>query len=181
MQEKINELNALLPTIPFVQEQIGFGIKYAKESGVEEGRLLQAFEMAIKLAKLANEYSDPNFYAYRPILCALLSVVEDESKLDMFRTETNSVLTILEQFNEFVKTYNESAKQAAIYLAKAIMGDKKDLCLAIMTFLTEEIKTGNVLKVAYISVDLRLNGFEMTGALYHAYNRMLIELNKVNY
>ena len=42
-------------------------------------------------------------------------------------------------------------------------------------------KAINLLKTAFISADLRINGFEMTGALYELYNNLLIALNKVTY
>ena len=185
MQEKINELRSLLPSVPFVAEQIGIGLKYAQESCVEdEGKLAMALDWAIFLTKLANEHSNPNFYAYRPILCALLSVVEDERVTETFKTETNSVLVVLEQIREYMKTFDESLKKATGMLATAIMGKKEDFSLLAMSYLLLKAKSENLLdvvKVAYASADLRLNGFEMTGALYETYNKLLIALNKANF
>lgn len=182
MQEKINELNALLPTVPFVQEQIGYGIKYAQEAvGDDVAELEFALDLAIRLIKISNKHSSKNFYSYRPALCALLFLVRDEKNLDMFKTETNSVLTTLEQFREFVGLFKTNVKQAAIFLAKAIMAEEKDLSVLIMNFLIEQVKTSDILRVAYISVDLRLNGFEMTGALYDSYNKLLVDLNKAEF
>ena len=185
MQEKINELNALLPSVPFVAEQIGFGLKFAQESCKDdEEQLGKVLDWAISLTKSANKHSNTNFYAYRPILCALLSVVEDEKVLEVFKTETNSVLVTLSQIREFIQIFNESAKKASIALAKAIMADDKDFCILAMSFLNlqvDETNKINLLKTAFISADLRINGFEMTGALYELYNNLLIALNKVTY
>ena len=177
---KINTLKSLLPNSPFVVEQVGFALKFAQETGKD---LTDVLDQAILLTEYANKFSNPNFYAYRPIVCALLSVVDDEDKLTMFATETNSVLTTLAEYKQFQAEFNSNLKQACCSLAKAIMNNS-DVVVVCLTYLIKAVEKGeeiSLLRSAYISVDLRLNGFELTGAKYEAYNKLLIAIHKANF
>lgn len=182
MEKKINTLKSLLPSSPFVVEQISYALKYAQEA--EEAEFAKALDMAIYLASLASEFSNPDFYMYRPIVCALLSVVEDESKLDMFATETNSVLITLAELNELKAKMEAKTDDAVTFFAQKLKANSNDFALVGFAWFDSLIKNGeqvDVLKVAYLSMNLIVSKVELTGAVYEAYNDMLKALSKAQF
>jgi len=182
MQTKINTLKELLPSSPFVVEQVGQALKLAQEVGNEEA-LVKALDQAIYLAGLANKFSNPSFYAYKPIVCALLSLVEDEESLEVFKTETNSVLVTLAELKHFTELLETNTNEACTYFAQSIL-NQTDLPLIGFAWMIEHVKTGEqleILKIAYLSMNVILSKFEFTGATYEAYNDMLKALNKAQF
>lgn len=183
MQTKINTLKELLPNVPFVVEQVGQALKLVQEANVEEEVKVRAIDQAIYLTTLANKFSNPNFYSYRPIVCALLSVLGEEADLEMFRTETNSVLKTLAELREFKKLLEVNTDKACAFFCKSII-DKTDLPLVGFSWMIDKVKTGSRLEktqMAYISMNIILSKFEFTEAKYEAYNDMLKALNKAEF
>lgn len=183
MQTKINTLKSLLPSSPFVAEQVSMALKIAQDNATEED-VMKALDQAIYLTELSNKFSNPNFYAYRPIVCALLSVVGEDVDLSMFATETNSVLVTLAQLREFIAKFDSNTKEACTFFCKSII-DKTDLPMVGFSWMTETVKANknlvDLLRVAYISTNVLMSKFDLTEATYEAFNDMLKAVDKAEF
>ena len=79
----------LLPQIPYIVDQVGSAMNWAKESAEAEGDYNKILNTTLKVAEYAARVSEPNFYKTHLIITSLLSnipnVIEDE-KFKIFDT-----------------------------------------------------------------------------------------------
>lgn len=82
-----------LPQIPFVVDQVGHAMSWAKEV-YDENNYYKILEFALDVAEYAAKVSEPNFFKTHLVIAALLIDIEEaekDSKFEIFKSTSNAI------------------------------------------------------------------------------------------
>lgn len=193
----------LLPQIPYVIDQIGEALKWAKEE-LSEGEYNKTLKVAYEVAEFAKSISDPNFFKTHLVIASILSNIEDaveNKKFEKFDTASKAVEKALKDLVVDKKTIEEKGCFKAILLhlvplakkdenlfATALIGIKNDL-----EEITKEIEKANVntpitahdyvtiLGYAFVMDNIRMARLNLLEKSWNIYNKITILLNNIKY
>ena len=190
---------AELPQIPYVIDQVGSAIKWAKEA-LTEGEYNKAIEVAWDVTKFSKESSDPNFFKTHLVIASLLSFIPEaleKEEFKMFDTASQAVKKTLEAITIPPELTQERGCFKAILLTLAPLAKTSEECFALLLFgikhdLEEILKgmkkaqiktpiTPNdyiaVLGYANVMANLRMANLKLLDRTYKIFNDIEIILN----
>ena len=190
-----------LPQIPYVVDQVGEALKWAKEV-LNEGEYNRMIRSTREVAEFTKAVSDPNFYKTHYVIAAILSAINGVVPLEgerfaKFDSTSKAVEKALKALVINPKDIEERGCFKAILLklvplAKenmelftvGLIGIKHDLLSILEGFKVANVKTpitGNdyisVLGYALVMANLRMANLKLTNEAYKVYNDISIMLN----
>ena len=193
-----------LPQIPYVIDQVGEALKWAKEE-LNEGAYNKALEIAYEVTQYTKTVSDPNFFKTQYVIATILSNIEnakDSSRFAIFDSASKSVekalnsLIILPEDVEKIGCFKAImlhliplGKENIELFTVALIGIKHDLLEIIKGMREAKVKTpitGNdyisILGYALVMTNIRMASINMTNGAYKIYNEIFVMLNsELNY
>lgn len=179
-QEKINTLNSLLPQgAPFVTGQISEAVSLLSDNSRD--KMSNALDLAILITEQVNKYSEGVLlYNYTPILITLLSFLPDGVDLSKFDTIDHKVLVGVAKMKQFMSTYADRTKTAAIDIVQE--KDNYSMLLCLLAGLLQDIKNGkNVLNIAYIIQSLNISKIQFVNGVFKFYCDILAEIKNATF
>lgn len=188
-----------VPQIPFVVDQVVEAINWAREA-LSEGIYHRTLNIALDVAKYANEVSDPNFYKTHLLLASILCEIdnaENDPRFEKFKSPSQAIEKAIRGITVDDKLVEERgcfkaiaihlapmAKTNGEYLTIALIGIKHDL-LEIANGMKEAgVKTPitpkdyiTVLGYANVMANLRMSNLKMLDSTYEVFNSIEILLN----
>ena len=188
-----------LPQIPYVIDQVGEALSWAKEA-LDEGEYNKVLEVAYDVAEYTKSISDPNFFKTQYVIASILSNIEGvrgNERFKKFDSASKSVEKALNTLTINPKDIEEkgcfkSVKLQLIPLAKEnmelftveLIGVKHDLEAILKGLRNAGIKspiTGNdyitILGYALVMANIRMANLKMTNKTYEIYNEISVMLN----
>ena len=193
-----------LPQIPYVIDQVGEALAWAKEV-LNEGEYNRTVEIAYDVAEFTKTISDPNFFKTHYVIASILSNIEgakENERFKKFDSASKSVEKTLDAITVAPKLVEEKGCFKAIMLhaiplAKEnmelftveLIGVKHDLTEILKGMKAAGVKapiTGNdyitILGYALVFANIRMANLRMTNEAYKIYNDILAMLNnELNY
>ena len=84
----------LLPSIPYIVDQVGSAMDWLKEEKKDDGEYIKALKVALKVANYASKISEVNFFKTNLIIASLLSNIPnalENERFKVFDTASKSV------------------------------------------------------------------------------------------
>lgn len=202
--EKLEQsIYEVLPQIPYVIDQVGEAIKWAKEE-LEEGELNKTLKIAYEVAKFSASISNPNFFKTHLVVASILSNIEDAIKKEDFKvfdTTSKSVEKALEALMVSPEKIKENGCFKSVLLqliplfkkdedlfAVALIGIKFDLKEIIDGMAKAEVNEPitskdyiTILGYALVMANIRMANLKMLDRTYLIYNDIAKLLNGLNY
>lgn len=192
-----------LPQIPFIVDQVGYAMKWAKEV-YDEGAYYKNIEFTLDVAEYATKISQPNFYKTYLIIGALLMDIPgaiNDTKFEMFKSTSNSVENILNNIIMDPKTNEEYGcfKSVSLHIAKLARTNQEYLAVFLLGILSDlkEIVKGmedvkvkapittedfiKVLGYAFVMQNLRGANLNLLNEVREILNKIDIILNSLNF
>lgn len=192
-----------LPQIPFVVDQVGEALSWAKEE-LEEGEYNHVLKVTFDVTKYVKSISEPNFFKTYLVVAAILSSIPDvmtKEKFKKFDTASNAVTNALT--NLIVKPENVQkygcfkavlsnlvplhAKDERIFTV-ALIGIKHDILAITEGMKQTNVKTPitaqdyvSILGYALVMANIRMANLELENKTHCIYNDILVILNDLNY
>ena len=193
----------ILPQIPYVIDQVGEAVKWAKEE-LSEGDYIKALKVALDVAKFAASISNPNFYKTHLVVASLLSNIEkvtENEKFEKFDTTSKAVEKAINAIIVPPEKVEEQGcfKSVLLHLVDLIKKDEELFAVALIgiKYDLEEITEGMkkvdvktpVTAKDYVSIlgylvfmdNIRLSNIKMLDRTYEIYNDIMKILNEINY
>lgn len=193
----------MLPQIPYVIDQVGEALKWAKKE-VSEGRYNKVLKTTYEVAEYAKSTSDLNFYKTHLVLANILSNIENatkQEKFSIFDTASKSTekdLEALEVPEESIKKHGcfkailmhlvPLAKKNEDLFAVALIGIKHDLQEIIVGMEKAKVKAPitsedyiTVLGYSFIAANIRMARLNLLDKVHKIYNDIEILLNSISY
>lgn len=188
-----------LPQIPYVVDQVGDALKWAKEV-LGEGEYNHVLEVAYDVTEFTKKVSVPNFFKTHYVVATILSningVLQDE-RFSRFDSASKSVEKALKDLIIDPKEIEERgcfktimthliplAKRDIELFTVGLIGIKNDLKAILEGIKKANVKTpvtGNdyisILGYALVIANIRMSKIEMTNEAYEVYNDITIMLN----
>ena len=188
-----------LPQIPYVIDQVGEALAWAKEE-LGEGDYNRILEIAYDVTEFTKTVSDPNFFKTHYVIASILSNIKDVKKDERFKKfdsasksveKTLDAITIEPDLVE-EKGCFKSIMLHVIPLAKKnmelftveLIGVKHDLTEILKGMKAAQVKapiTGNdyitILGYALVFANIRMANLKMTNEAYKIYNEISAMLN----
>ena len=188
-----------LPQIPYIQDQVGEAIKWAKEA-LTKSEYTDTLRVALDVAKYAKESSDPNFFKTHLVVASILAhipeAVKDErfSKFDTASKAVEKALigmtvspTLTEGrgcFKAIMLTLAPLARKNEDYFAAMLIGIKQELENILKGMAPAGIKTPItpkdyivVLGYANVVANLKMANLKLLDRTYKIFNEIEIMLN----
>lgn len=190
-----------LPQIPYVVDQVGAALEWAKEV-LNEGEYNRMLKSTREVAEFTRSVSDPNFYKTHYVVAAILSAINGVVPLEgerfaKFDSTSKAVEKTLKALIIDPKDIEERGCFKAILLklvplAKenmelftvGLIGIKHDLLTVLEGLKAANVKspiTGNdyisVLGYALVMANIRMSNLKLTNEAYKVYNDISIMLN----
>ena len=188
-----------LPQIPYVIDQVGEAIAWAKEE-LNEGEYNRAVEIAYEVAEFTKSVSDPNFFKTHYVIASILVNIENAMKSERFKkfdSASKSVEKTLDAISIDNKLIEEKgcfkammlhtiplAKKSMELFTIELIGIKHDLIEILKGMKAAEVKapiTGNdyiaILGYALVFANIRMANLKMTNEAYKIYNEISAMLN----
>ena len=202
--EKLEQsIYEILPQIPYVIDQVGEAINWAKEE-LEEGELCKALKVAYEVAKFSASISNPNFFKTHLVIASILSNIKDAMKKERFKTfdtTSKSVEKSLEALMVSPEKIEENGCFKSVLLqliplfkkdedlfAIALIGIKYDLKEVVDAMAQANVKTPItskdyvvILGYALVIANIRMANLKMLDRTYLIYNDIVKLLNGLNY
>ena len=192
-----------LPQIPYILDQVGEALKWAKEE-LSEGDYNKTLKVAYDVAEFTKGVSDPNFFKTHLVIASILSNIEDavtKERFKKFDTASKATEKALKDLSIDKKSIEEKGCFKAVLLhlvplakkdenlfATALIGIKNDL---------EEITKGmekanvkapitaqdyvTILGYAFVMDNIRMARLDLLEKSWKIYNEVTILLNEIKY
>lgn len=194
----------MLPQIPYVIDQIGEALKWAKEE-LSEGEYNKTLKVAFEVAQFAKEVSDPNFFKTHLVVASILSNIEDaknDERFEKFDTASKATERALNDLIVDKKSIEEKgcfkalllhlvplAKKDENLFVTALIGIKNDLEEIIKgmdkTAMTKSPITAQdyvtILGYAFVLDNIRMARLNLLEKSWKIYNEITILLNDIKY
>lgn len=202
--EKLEQsIYEVLPQIPYVVDQVGEAIKWAKEE-LKEGELNKALRVAYEVAKFTASISNPNFFKTHLVIASILSNIDDVVNKERFKTFDTTSKSVEKALNDLLVPpekvkENGCFKSVLLQLiplfkkdedlfAIALIGIKFDLKEITDTLAQANIKEPitakdyvTILGYALVIANIRMANLKMLDRTYSIYNEIVTLLNGLNY
>ena len=193
----------MLPQIPYVIDQVGEALKWAKEE-IPEGKYNKVLKTTYEVAEYAKNTSDQNFYKTHLVLANILSNIEkvtEQEKFTIFDTASKATekdLKALDVSEEAIKKHGcfkamlmhlvPLAKESEDLFAVALIGIKYDLEEIMAGLEKAKVKTPitkddyvTILGCSFIMANIRMARLNLLDKVHKIYNDIEILLNSINY
>lgn len=193
----------ILPQIPYVIDQVGEALKWAKEEA-PEGTYNKIVEVAYEVAEYAKSVSEPNFYRTHLVLTSILSNIDkavEKERFSIFDTASKSTEKALKAFNIPTATIEKYgcfkailvhlvplAKENEDLFAVALIGIKHDLQEILKGMEKVNIKTPitpedyiTILGYSFVMANIRMARLNLLDKVHKIYNDIEILLNGISY
>ena len=193
----------MLPQIPYVIDQVGEALKWAKEEA-PEGTYNKIIEVAYEVAEYTKSVSELNFYKTHLVLTSILSNIEkavEKDRFSTFDTASKSTEKALKAFNiptEAIEKYGcfkailmhlvPLAKENEDLFAVALIGIKHDLQEILKGMEKADIKTPitsedyiTILGYSFVMANIRMARLNLLDKVHKIYNDIEILLNGISY
>ena len=188
-----------LPQIPYVIDQVGEALAWAKEE-LDEGDYNKTLQVAYEVAVFTKAVSDPNFFKTHYVIASILSNIKDAIKNERFKKFDSASKSVEKALNSIVidpelieeKGCFKAIMLHLIPLAKEnmelftveLIEVKHDLTNILNGMKAAGVKapiTGNdyitILGYALIFANIRMANLKMTNEAYKIYNDISVMLN----
>ena len=192
-----------LPQIPYVLDQVGEALKWAKEE-LSQGEYYKVLETANEVAKYTKSISDPNFYKVHLVLASILTNIENVLKKDRFAkfdTPSKATEKALEKINVQPKDVEEKgcfksillklvplAKEDENLFVIFLIGIKHDLQEILKGMEKANVKVPitakdyvTILGYAFVMDNIRMARLDLLNSSWKVYNDITIILNSIKY
>lgn len=192
-----------LPQVPYVIDQVGEALKWAKETASDEGEYNKILEIAWEVTLYAKKISNPNFFKTHLIIASILAYIPNAISDERFKTfdtaskaveKALTAITVDPELSEKKGCFKSLllqlvplAKENEEYFTLTLIGIKRDL-LEIkkgMEFLKPEERTPitpsdyiTILGYSLIMSNLRMSNLKLLNTTYEKLNEIEIMLNK---
>ncbi len=193
------EIIESLPQIPYIIDQIGYALEWAKETH-DEGAYLQTVKFVLDVCKFVQKTSEPHLFKVHLVIAAILMDIPEaisSPKFEMFKSASNSVenslkaLLVDEELNKRLGlfravsvTVNRLAannQDCLTIMLYNILSDLKEIIMGMKGTNTKVPITGEdyikVLGYAYVVQNLRLASMDLLNASREVLNEIDILLN----
>lgn len=193
----------LLPQIPYVIDQVGEALKWAKEE-LSEGEYNKTLKVAYDVAQYAKEVSDTNFFKTHLVIASILSNIENpmaNKRFEIFDTASKSTEKALKDLVIDKKEIEEKgcfksvllrmvplAKKDEHLFATALIGIKHDLEEVVEAMKKADVKTPitaqdyvTILGYAFVIDNIRMARLNLLERAWKVYNDITILLNDIKY
>ena len=202
--EKLEQsIYEVLPQIPYVLDQVGEAIKWAKKE-LKSGEFNKTLKVAYDVAKFTASISNPNFFKTHLVIASILSNIEDATNKEEFKifdTTSKSVEKALEallvpsQKIEEVGCFKATLLQLIPLFKKdeelfavSLIGIKHDLEEIINGMSKADINEPitakdyvTILGYALVIANIRMANLKMLDRTYLIYNDIVKLLNGLKY
>ena len=202
-KSKEQSIIEILPQIPYVIDQVGEALKWAKEDG-PEGAYNKIVDVAYEVAEYAKSVSDTNFYKTHLVIASILSNIDkaiENERFATFDTASKATEKALKAYNIPVETIEKYgcfkailmhlvplAKENEDLFAVALIGIKHDLQEILRGMEKAKIKTPitsedyiTILGYSYVMANIRMARLNFLDKVHKIYNDIEILLNGINY
>lgn len=193
-----------LPQIPYVIDQVGSALKWAKEV-LDEGEYDTLLNLTYDVTKFTALVSDPNFFKTHYVIATILSLIKNvksDSRFEEFDSTSKSVEKTLDKilinpsdienngcFKSLVLHLIPLAKENMELFALSLLGIKHTLIPILTGMKKAGVKSPitardyvTILGYALVIANIRMSNISMTNETYKIYNDISIMLNKdLNY
>lgn len=192
-----------LPQIPYVIDQVGEALKWAKEV-LPEGEYNKTLKVAYEIAQFAKETSDPNFYKTHLVVASILSNIEDataDKRFEKFDTASKAVEKALKElvieqkeieekgcFKSILLNLVPLAKKDENLFTTALTGIKYDLLEITEAMEKADVKTPitakdyvTILGYAFVMDNIRMAKLNLLDTSWKVYNEITVILNNIKY
>lgn len=193
----------LLPQIPYVIDQVGEALKWAKEE-LSEGEYNKTLRVAYDVAQYAKEVSDTNFFKTHLVLASILSNIENpmaNKRFEIFDTASKATEKALKDlvidkkeiedkgcFKSVLLRLVPLAKKDENLFATALIGIKHDLEEVVEAMKKADVKTPitaqdyvTILGYAFVMDNIRMARLNLLEKAWKIYNDITILLNDIKY
>ena len=193
----------LLPQIPYVIDQVGEALKWAKEE-LSEGEYNKTLRVAYDVAQYAKEVSDTNFFKTHLVLASILSNIENpmaNKRFEIFDTASKATEKALKDlvidkkeiedkgcFKSVLLRLVPLAKKYENLFATALIGIKHDLEEVVEAMKKADVKTPitaqdyvTILGYAFVMDNIRMARLNLLEKAWKIYNDITILLNDIKY
>ena len=188
-----------LPQVPYVIDQVGAAIEWAKEVHTE-GDYHKNIKFASEVTDFACSISEPNFFKVHLVVGALLMDIENaaqDPKFEIFKTASKSVEKTLDKLviNKDLAETRGCFNALSIHLVQLAQKDEECFCVSLMSILNDlkEIASGmkeaevkapitpsdyiKVLGYAFVVQNIKLANLSLSNKVKDIFNRVNISLN----
>lgn len=192
-----------LPQIPYVIDQVGEALKWAKEV-LPEGEYNKTLKVAYEIARFAKETSNPNFYKTHLVVASILSNIENatsDKRFEKFDTASKAVEKALKElvieqeeieekgcFKSILLNLVPLAKKDENLFTTALMGIKYDLLEITEAMKSANVKTPitakdyvTILGYAFVMDNIRMAKLNLLDTSWKVYNEITVILNDIKY
>ena len=193
----------LLPQIPYVIDQVGEALKWAKEE-LSEGEYNKTLKVAYDVAQYAKEVSDINFFKTHLVIASILSNIENpmaNKRFEIFDTASKATEKALKDliidkkevedkgcFKSVLLRLVPLAKKDENLFATALIGIKHDLEEVVNAMKKAGVKTPitaqdyiTILGYAFVMDNIRMARLNLLEKAWKIYNSITILLNDISY
>lgn len=203
MKNLENSIIEELPQIPYVIDQVGEALKWAKEA-LSKGEYNKAVKLAYEVTKFVKSISDPNFFRTHIVLASILSEIPDvlkDERFKMFDTASKSTEKDIKAIivdPEKIEKYGcfkaillhlvPLAKEDENLFAATLISIKQDLMEIAQGMPKDIAKTPitpqdyiTILGYSYVMANIRMANLKLLDKTYQIYNEIEILLNSLKY
>lgn len=190
-----------LPQVPYVVDQVGYALKWAKEV-LNEGEYRKTLEVAQEVGQYIKKISEPNFYKVHLLVASILSYIPEaktDERFKEFDTTSKAVEKALTAiivdsklseekgcFKSLLLTLIPLAKTNEEYFTIAIIGMKHDLLEIKKGYEAAKVENKTpitladyttILGYALIMANIRMSNLKLLNETYEKVNEIEILLN----
>jgi hypothetical protein len=193
-----------LPQIPYVIDQVGEAMAWAKED-LDEGEYNKILQVAYEVAEFTKTVSNPNFFKTHYVIATILSAIENAKSNERFSKFDSASKAVEKSLDAIVidpKSIEEKGcfKSVMLHLIPLAKEDMELFTISLigmkntLNFVLEGIKQANVkspitagdyitiLGYALVMANIRMANLKMTNEAYKVYNEISVMLNNdLNY
>lgn len=193
----------VLPQIPYVIDQVGDALKWAKEE-LTDGEYYKALKVTQEVATFTASISNPNFFKTHLVVASILSNIPNVTSKEKFKdfdSTSKSVEKTLKAILVPVEKVKENgcfkatllqlvplAKQDETLFALILIGIKQDLQEILKGMEKSNIKEPitskdyvTILGYALVMANLRMANLKLLNRTHAIYNDILKLLNTIKY
>ena len=193
----------VLPQIPYVIDQVGSALQWAKEE-LSEGDYYKTLKITNEIAEFAASISNPNFFKTHLVVAGILSSIPDvltKERFKEFDTTSKAVENALKAisippekvkergcFKSVLLQLIPLAKQDETLFALALIGMKNDIQEVIEGMEKANVKEPitskdyiTILGYALVMANIRMADLKLLDRTYKIYNEIAKLLNGLNY
>lgn len=189
-----------LPQIPYVIDQVGEALKWAKDV-LSEGKYNEILKLTYDVTVFTQSVSNPNFFKTHYVIATILSAIENADKderFEKFRTASDAVEKTLKAIVVDPKDVEEKgcfksimlhliplAKESMELFTINLIGIKHNLLDVVESAKKVDVNspiTGKdyviILGYALVMANIRMANLHMSNEAYKVYNEISVMLNK---